>query len=505
MRAIDILRDPATVADVNNAFARAGTVSPFAAAPGAHLESAPGMSPRDEAIVLLTGRPVVTIRNNTFLPPELGDRWVKSLTDAKERIDGVLPSIGRINVKNDPDFAWLATGWVVDEGIVVTNRHVAQEFALRNGQDFVFRRNPKNKIIEPSIDFRQEYLDPAEDIFSILKVLWIEDDGGPDIAFLVLGPSLAGTAARVPIPLATRIAPHIEVAAIGYPAEDGRRNDPEAEQKIFGDIYDVKRLAPGLVTSVTDTYLTHDCSTLGGNSGSALIALTTGEAVGLHFAGTFQESNYAVPAPVIAATLAKARAPRVAVPEALEMVPRNCHRQPYQKAPVPDFEVSGELIAYATPDSTWAVTKPLLEGAQRSILIGMYDFTAEYVRDALLAAMQRGVKVELMLDLDHRTGEDEIFDALVQAGCDGTSAPSCANDNPNARIFASSHEKVIVIDDEIVMVQSGNFTESSLPENPADGVFTDGFLPGNRDMGVVLRSRDSRRLLQQGSPPRHRP
>ena len=32
-------------------------------------------------------------------------------------------------------------------------------------------------------------------------------------------------------------------------------------------------------------YFTHDCTTLGGNSGSVVLDLTTGEAVGLHFAG----------------------------------------------------------------------------------------------------------------------------------------------------------------------------------------------------------------------------
>ena len=39
----------------------------------------------------------------------------------------------------------------------------------------------------------------------------------------------------------------------------------------------------------------HDCSTLGGNSGSVVLSLETGEAVGLHFAGRFLEANFAVP------------------------------------------------------------------------------------------------------------------------------------------------------------------------------------------------------------------
>ena len=69
--------------------------------------------------------------------------------------------------------------------------------------------------------------------------------------------------------------------------------------KIFGDIYDVKRLQPGQIKSVRTDLITHDASTLGGNSGSVVIDQQTGKAVGLHFGGKFMEENYAVPAPVI--------------------------------------------------------------------------------------------------------------------------------------------------------------------------------------------------------------
>ena len=40
--------------------------------------------------------------------------------------------------------------------------------------------------------------------------------------------------------------------------------------------------------------ITHDCSTLGGNSGSAVIDLATGHVIGLHFAGAYLKANYAV-------------------------------------------------------------------------------------------------------------------------------------------------------------------------------------------------------------------
>ena len=76
-------------------------------------------------------------------------------------------------------------------------------------------------------------------------------------------------------------------------------------QRIFGNVYEKKRLAPGQVTNVGPDELQHDCSTLGGNSGSPVINMKTGEAVGLHFSGLFLESNFAVPAPKVRELLGK--------------------------------------------------------------------------------------------------------------------------------------------------------------------------------------------------------
>src|SRR4051812_37773883 len=77
----------------------------------------------------------------------------------------------------------------------------------------------------------------------------------------------------------------------------------------------------------------------------------------------------------------------------LQLVPRQCHLRAYNVIPLPSFSVEGEFIAYVSPDSTYAVTKTLLDKATKSILIGIYDFTAPYVRDALLQAVSRGVRV----------------------------------------------------------------------------------------------------------------
>jgi hypothetical protein len=104
-----------------------------------------------------------------------------------------------------------------------------------------------------------------------------------------------------PVPL--KIASHFpgagqgrEVYAVGYPAWDGRRNDPAPMLEIFKNVFNVKRLQPGEMTDLLESQrlFKHDCSTLGGNSGSAVIDLETEQVVGLHFGGRYLEGNYAV-------------------------------------------------------------------------------------------------------------------------------------------------------------------------------------------------------------------
>ncbi len=171
----------------------------------------------------------------------------------------------------------------------------------------------------------------------------------------------------------------------------------------------------------------------------------------------------------------------------LEMVPRNCGLEDYKKIKnILPLKVTGDLIAYASPDSTYAVTRRLLDSANTEIIIGIYDFTADYMKQILLNAMQRGVKVSLMLDIDGKK-EEQLFKELEKFGCKAVPAPSCASNDIS--YFPSSHEKVIVIDGTWTLVQSGNYSNNSIPFNERDGGDPNNFVKGNRDMGVAIRSK----------------
>jgi phosphatidylserine/phosphatidylglycerophosphate/cardiolipin synthase-like enzyme len=169
------------------------------------------------------------------------------------------------------------------------------------------------------------------------------------------------------------------------------------------------------------------------------------------------------------------------------LINRQCDLAPYDAVSVASAKVDGTIIAYASPDSTWAVTRRLMRDAKKSILVGTYDFTATYVADQMAAAVGRGVKVELMLDLDGRSGELPVFDTLAAAGVKTHAAPACGAGHNN--VFPSCHEKVTVIDGEWTLVQSGNYTDNSIPPNDPDAAGTVDRIPGNRDMGLAIRSK----------------
>jgi hypothetical protein len=89
------------------------------------------------------------------------------------------------------------------------------------------------------------------------------------------------------------VQPGIPVAVIGYPFKDGFRN-PLFTDTIFNDIYGVKRAAPGEITGIGTDRLFHDCSTLGGNSGSPVLSMESGGVIGIHYSGEFLYRNEAV-------------------------------------------------------------------------------------------------------------------------------------------------------------------------------------------------------------------
>lgn len=258
----------------------------------------------EESIIMRTGRPVLAIlRNEAQLEIDDPDSevWTNRLTKAKQRLATAAEAVGRIEVEGH-SMSWLGTGWLIAPDVIVTNRHVAAEFGRQVGTNFVFRRGLDGADMTASIDFLEELDRPDEWSFRLERILHIEDADGPDIAFC----RVAGTGGgRLPSPI--EVAPVTDdaelVAVIGYPARDSRIPEQLLMDRIYGNVYDKKRLALGQLIGSADDVIRHDCSTLGGNSGSVVLSLDTGEALGLHYAGRFLQANFAVRGSLVARRL----------------------------------------------------------------------------------------------------------------------------------------------------------------------------------------------------------
>ncbi|MGA7526416.1 MAG: DNA/RNA non-specific endonuclease, partial [Pseudolabrys sp.] len=248
-----------------------------------------------EAIVLPRNRPVALVRGDSY--DDLDGPWVSLNDDViKKRIASLLPLIGRVEVPSSPILPYAGTGFVVGQGLIATNRHVAQLFSQGLGLTIRYRAG------DAAIDFKRQIDAPDDDRTAYLSVRAVEMIHPYwDMALLRVDDLPTDRMLRLSVKSPEELVDH-NVVVIGYPARD-ERNDVALQDRIFNRTYNVKRLQPGVIRARakiqsfenTVNALTHDASTLGGNSGSAVIEVESGEVVALHFAGEYLKANYAVP------------------------------------------------------------------------------------------------------------------------------------------------------------------------------------------------------------------
>lgn len=226
--------------------------------------------------------------------------WTHLSSDAavRVRIETVLPSIGRIELPGHPRLPYGGTGFVVGKGLLMTNRHVAEVFASGVGD----RRLAFKSGARAGINFVRELGRPdGGPTLLVRRVVMIHPYW--DMALLAVD---GLPECHQPLRLAVQDARDLvarEVFVVGYPAFDPR-NPADVQNDLFNGRFGIKRLQPGELqggirtASFGKTVMaaSHDCSTLGGNSGSAVVDLASGEVFGLHFGGAYHEANFAVPA-----------------------------------------------------------------------------------------------------------------------------------------------------------------------------------------------------------------
>ena len=126
-------------------------------APEPGVERVPGAAPRTESetleAIISQHRPVFAIADDKVDP-----QLTVNETDAEDTamldlvkgnaatINGLVRSIGRIDLPGDENYPWVGTGWVIDSelgnDIVITNAHVARLFAESAAAGFAFTTLP---------------------------------------------------------------------------------------------------------------------------------------------------------------------------------------------------------------------------------------------------------------------------------------------------------------------------------------------------------------------------
>lgn len=249
-------------------------------------------------------RPVLLIQDDEFV--EAQAPWQADLEHYRARIQRkTLPAVGRFAMDDgDLRTPLIGTGWVAAPGLVMTNRHVVKHFAEPVSPAEGETRWRLLGGIAARVDFAEEEegapgyrRDRAFDVPAGAEILVHPE---ADLALVPVAGASRGPEPRllpVPLVLAAGGGSMVEgrkVYAVGYPADDPQY--PLSKNLLFKAIYNVKRLQPGQVMQVlTDRgAVLHDCSTLGGNSGSCLVDLATNQVVGLHYAGYPHRANLAV-------------------------------------------------------------------------------------------------------------------------------------------------------------------------------------------------------------------
>jgi len=96
-----------------------------------------------------------------------------------------------------------------------------------------------------------------------------------------------------------------------------------------------------------------------------------------------------------------------------------------------------------------------LEHATNSILVQAYSFTSESIAKALVDARRRGVQVQVLLDGSQRTEKYSEADFLQH------NEISTSIDAQHA----IAHNKIIIIDDYLILTGSFNFTKAAEDRN----------------------------------------
>lgn len=112
-------------------------------------------------------------------------------------------------------------------------------------------------------------------------------------------------------------------------------------------------------------------------------------------------------------------------------------------------------LYFTPPANAAAAVVDVIDQSQEEVLVQAYGFTHNGIAQALIRAHARGVQVRVLLDQKSEASNRYVIDLMV------TNDLAWRQDGKHA----IAHNKVIVIDNQIVITGSFNFTNSAQTRN----------------------------------------
>ena len=141
--------------------------------------------------------------------------------------------------------------------------------------------------------------------------------------------------------------------------------------------------------------------------------------------------------------------------------------KPPPKAPIRAEIAGNRLELIESGQERFRLLLNLIAGAKSSIKMLMYMFNPDHdgdaVRDALTDAARRGVDVKLLIDGFGSAASPEFFTDLARAG----GAHCVFNPSYGRRYLLRNHQKLIVIDEETVLIGGANIDATYLDDRRA--------------------------------------
>ena len=143
---------------------------------------------------------------------------------------------------------------------------------------------------------------------------------------------------------------------------------------------------------------------------------------------------------------------RIAWPMILFVLLAGCQKTPSSNTTVPP----GQIAVYFSPNGgcTDAIVEAL-DDAKTSVLVQAYSFTSAPIAEALVNAHKRGVSIQVILDKSQRSEKYSSADFVAHAGI-----PTYIDAKHKI-----AHNKIMVIDGQVAITGSFNFTKSAESEN----------------------------------------